>query len=169
MNDERTKAAATAASIEYLMQHRLRRTPERYAILDKVFSLSEHFLSTHFTVCSTPMATMSAVPRSTTPWKYLSMPDLSDVTTSAPLRHSTKSSRHNQPPPPRMHTVWQGQGGEGCRNRPSCCHQSATPRFIRPMPTCTSTEYAPDAHDDRGRQPKTKNKIRHQSYNIVKQ
>lgn len=43
MNDERTKAAATAALNRYLMQHRLRRTPERYAILDKVFSLSEHF------------------------------------------------------------------------------------------------------------------------------
>lgn len=43
MNDERTKAAATAALNRYLMQHRLRRTPERYAILDKVFSLPEHF------------------------------------------------------------------------------------------------------------------------------
>ena len=43
MNDERTKTAATAALNRYLMQHRLRRTPERYAILDKVFSLSEHF------------------------------------------------------------------------------------------------------------------------------
>ena len=43
MNDERTKTAATAALNRYLMQHRLRRTPERYAILDKVFSLAEHF------------------------------------------------------------------------------------------------------------------------------
>lgn len=43
MNDERIKMAATAAFTQYMNQHRLRKTPERYAILEKVLEMSSHF------------------------------------------------------------------------------------------------------------------------------
>lgn len=43
MNDEKTKAAALATFTQYMHQHKLRKTPERFAILDKVFDTSTHF------------------------------------------------------------------------------------------------------------------------------
>ena len=43
MNEEKTKAIAITSFNEYLMQNKLRRTPERFAILEKVFDMSSHF------------------------------------------------------------------------------------------------------------------------------
>ncbi|MBD5173556.1 MAG: transcriptional repressor [Bacteroidales bacterium] len=43
MSDDKVKTAAMAAFTKYLTQHKLRKTPERYAILDKVFDLNDHF------------------------------------------------------------------------------------------------------------------------------
>ncbi|MCM1292725.1 MAG: transcriptional repressor [Bacteroides sp.] len=43
MSDDKTKAAALATFTQYLSQHRLRRTPERFAILEKVFDYPAHF------------------------------------------------------------------------------------------------------------------------------
>lgn len=43
MNDEKTKAAALATFTQYMHHHKLRKTPERFAILDKVFETSSHF------------------------------------------------------------------------------------------------------------------------------
>ena len=43
MNDEKTKAAAMATFTQFMSQHKLRRTPERFAILEKVFDMSTHF------------------------------------------------------------------------------------------------------------------------------
>lgn len=43
MSDERQKNAAIAAFLRYLEKNKLRKTPERFAILDKVFSLNNHF------------------------------------------------------------------------------------------------------------------------------
>ena len=43
MNDEKSKTAARAALTQYIHTKKLRRTPERYAILDKIFDIAEHF------------------------------------------------------------------------------------------------------------------------------
>lgn len=43
MNDERTKTAALARFTQYMNQHHLRKTPERYAILEKVMEMNSHF------------------------------------------------------------------------------------------------------------------------------
>lgn len=43
MNEEKTKAAAMDAFTQYMTQHKLRRTPERFAILEQVFEMSTHF------------------------------------------------------------------------------------------------------------------------------
>lgn len=43
MSDEKIKSAAEATFTQYLSQHKLRRTPERFAILEKVFDTSSHF------------------------------------------------------------------------------------------------------------------------------
>lgn len=43
MGEERFKTVAVTSFNEYLMQHKLRRTPERFAILEKVFDMSSHF------------------------------------------------------------------------------------------------------------------------------
>lgn len=43
MNDEKSKSAARAALTQYIHTKKLRRTPERYAILDKIFDIDEHF------------------------------------------------------------------------------------------------------------------------------
>lgn len=43
MSEEKTKIAAIASFNDYLTQHKLRRTPERFAILEKVFDMSSHF------------------------------------------------------------------------------------------------------------------------------
>lgn len=43
MSDEKLKASARASFTEYLHSKKLRRTPERYAILDRICELSEHF------------------------------------------------------------------------------------------------------------------------------
>ena len=42
-SDDKTKTAAVGKLTRYLTQRKLRKTPERFAILDKVFDLSEHF------------------------------------------------------------------------------------------------------------------------------
>lgn len=43
MSDDKTKAAALATFTRYMSSHKLRRTPERFAILEKVFDISTHF------------------------------------------------------------------------------------------------------------------------------
>ncbi len=43
MSEEKTKSAAIATFTQYMTQHKLRRTPERFAILAKVFETPCHF------------------------------------------------------------------------------------------------------------------------------
>lgn len=43
MSEEKTKTAALAAFTQYLNQRKLRKTPERYAILERVFDMTSHF------------------------------------------------------------------------------------------------------------------------------
>ncbi len=43
MNEDKIKQSARNTFTEYLRSMKLRRTPERYAILDKVFDMTEHF------------------------------------------------------------------------------------------------------------------------------
>lgn len=43
MSDDKLKTSARASFTEYLRNKKLRRTPERYAILDRICELSEHF------------------------------------------------------------------------------------------------------------------------------
>ena len=43
MSDEKSKTIARATLIQHIHAKKLRRTPERYAILDKVFDIDEHF------------------------------------------------------------------------------------------------------------------------------
>ncbi|MDE6048830.1 MAG: transcriptional repressor [Paramuribaculum sp.] len=43
MSDDKVKSAAMGTFTRYLTQHKLRKTPERYAILEKVFDLNDHF------------------------------------------------------------------------------------------------------------------------------
>ncbi len=43
MSDDKIKTAAMGALTRYLTQHKLRKTPERYAILEKVFDINDHF------------------------------------------------------------------------------------------------------------------------------
>ena len=43
MGEEKLKTTARVSFTEYLCSKKLRRTPERYAILDQVCELSEHF------------------------------------------------------------------------------------------------------------------------------
>ncbi len=43
MSDERTKTTAYTAFTQYMTKHHLRKTPERYAILDKVMDMNSHF------------------------------------------------------------------------------------------------------------------------------
>ncbi len=43
MSDEKSKAIARATLTQHIHAKKLRRTPERYAILDKVFDIDEHF------------------------------------------------------------------------------------------------------------------------------
>lgn len=43
MSDDRVKNAAVTALDRYLTHHRLRKTPERYTILRKVFETADHF------------------------------------------------------------------------------------------------------------------------------
>ncbi|MCC8070829.1 MAG: transcriptional repressor [Bacteroidales bacterium] len=43
MSDEKNLNAAMAVLTQYLLQHKLRRTPERFAILEKVMATNSHF------------------------------------------------------------------------------------------------------------------------------
>lgn len=43
MSDDKMKSAARTAFTQYMTQHRLRKTPERFAILEKVFDTTSHF------------------------------------------------------------------------------------------------------------------------------
>lgn len=43
MTEEKIKAAANATLAQYMSQHKMRKTPERFAILDKVMETSSHF------------------------------------------------------------------------------------------------------------------------------
>ena len=43
MSDEKSKTAARGALTQYIHSKKLRRTPERYTILDKIFDIEEHF------------------------------------------------------------------------------------------------------------------------------
>lgn len=43
MSEEKSKTTARVALSQYIQSKNLRRTPERYAILDKVFDIAEHF------------------------------------------------------------------------------------------------------------------------------
>ncbi len=43
MTDDKAKTAAMATFTQYMISHRLRKTPERYAILEKVFGTASHF------------------------------------------------------------------------------------------------------------------------------
>lgn len=43
MNDDKIKSSARATFTEYMKVKKLRKTPERYAILDKVFDMTDHF------------------------------------------------------------------------------------------------------------------------------
>lgn len=43
MTEEKNKAAAVAVLTQYMEQHRLRRTPERFQILETVFDMPGHF------------------------------------------------------------------------------------------------------------------------------
>lgn len=43
MSDDKAKTAAIATFTQYLQRHKLRKTPERFAILEKVFDMSSHF------------------------------------------------------------------------------------------------------------------------------
>ncbi|MCM1349287.1 MAG: transcriptional repressor [Firmicutes bacterium] len=43
MTDDKSKTTAVAAFTQYMIARRLRKTPERYAILDKVFDTVGHF------------------------------------------------------------------------------------------------------------------------------
>lgn len=43
MSDDKTKVAALATLTQYMSQHKLRKTPERFAIMEKVFDMSTHF------------------------------------------------------------------------------------------------------------------------------
>lgn len=43
MIDDKLRTAARATLTEYLKAKRLRKTPERYAILDKVCEMNKHF------------------------------------------------------------------------------------------------------------------------------
>lgn len=43
MNDDKIKTAAITTLTQYMTQHKLRKTPERYAILEKVFDMNTHF------------------------------------------------------------------------------------------------------------------------------
>ncbi len=43
MSEEKIKTAAMATLTQYMTQHHMRRTPERFAILGKVFEMTSHF------------------------------------------------------------------------------------------------------------------------------
>lgn len=43
MSDDRVKNAATTTLDRYLTHHKLRKTPERYTILNKIFDMQDHF------------------------------------------------------------------------------------------------------------------------------
>ena len=43
MTDEKAKLAAMATFTQYMQMHRMRKTPERYAIMEKVFDTVSHF------------------------------------------------------------------------------------------------------------------------------
>ncbi len=43
MSDDKIKTSARAIFTEYMKTRKLRKTPERYAILDKVFDMTDHF------------------------------------------------------------------------------------------------------------------------------
>lgn len=43
MTDDKSRISARAALTEYLKVKKLRKTPERYAILDKVYEMATHF------------------------------------------------------------------------------------------------------------------------------
>lgn len=43
MSDDKSKTIARATLTQHIHAKKLRRTPERYAILDKVFDIAEHF------------------------------------------------------------------------------------------------------------------------------
>lgn len=43
MTDDKAKIAAIATFTQYMINHKLRKTPERFAILEAVFDMSSHF------------------------------------------------------------------------------------------------------------------------------
>lgn len=43
MIDEKTRLTARAILTDYLLKRKMRRTPERFAILDKILEMSKHF------------------------------------------------------------------------------------------------------------------------------
>lgn len=43
MTDDKAKTAAIATFTQYMIDHKLRKTPERFAILEKVFDMVTHF------------------------------------------------------------------------------------------------------------------------------
>ena len=118
MNDERTKAAATAALNRYLMQHRLRRTPERHTrqSVQPVGALFCRHTSPYARRRRLPCQPCHGLQHHGNTCRCRTCPTSQLRLHSGTVR---KSGRHNQPPPPRMHTVRQGQGGQGCRNRPA--------------------------------------------------
>lgn len=44
MSDDKSKTAIIGQLTQYMIQHKLRKTPERYAILEKVMDMDSHFL-----------------------------------------------------------------------------------------------------------------------------
>lgn len=44
MSDDKVKTAAITAFTQYMSTHKLRKTPERYAILESVFDMASHFV-----------------------------------------------------------------------------------------------------------------------------
>lgn len=44
ISQEQIKKAAVTTLTQYMKRHRLRKTPERFAILDKVLEMNDHFL-----------------------------------------------------------------------------------------------------------------------------
>ncbi len=54
MTDEKAKNVAHATFTQYMVAHKLRKTPERYAIMEKVFEMASHFSidSLHSLICA---------------------------------------------------------------------------------------------------------------------
>lgn len=71
---------------EYLDNRRLRKTPERFAILEAVFSHNDHFGIEALYVDMENARITSADPLSTTQWSFLRSVDWCASISSAPIR-----------------------------------------------------------------------------------